>query len=193
MRLFLAIDLPQELQLRLDRLLSALRPEALIKWSPLDNLHVTVKFVGEWPEERLGELHEALVSLPRRSPIGIEVENLGWFPNARSPRVLWAGIQGAEALKALARDTEEALERIGIPPEERDFSPHLTLARIKNPVPLGRLRQRIEEMRPVTLGTFQASRFALFRSDPGSNSSIYRKLHEYRFEAAMAAAAGSEQ
>ncbi len=187
MRLFTAIHLPPEILLRLERLLSALRAEALIKWSPLDNLHISTKFIGEWPEARLEELHEALAALSPREPFEIELKGLGWFPNDRAPRVLWLGVHGGEALANLARETERCLEPLGIKREERRFSPHLTLARIKSPVPLGRLRQVVEQMQPATLGTFPVSHFCLFRSDPGSNASIYRRLRDYRFASAMAA------
>lgn len=187
MRLFTAIDLPTDVLLRLERLISALRPEALIKWSPLDNLHITTKFIGEWPEARLEELNEALFTVAPREAFEVEIRNLGWFPGERSPRVLWAGVDGGPALLKLVHDTEECLLTLGIPREDRGFSAHLTLARIKNPVPLHRLRQRVEEMQPAALGKFQVSRFVLFRSDPGSNASIYRKLREYKFEAAFAA------
>ncbi|HSU59908.1 MAG TPA: RNA 2',3'-cyclic phosphodiesterase, partial [Bryobacteraceae bacterium] len=85
MRLFTAIHLTPEILLRLERLLSTLRAEALIKWSPLDNLHITTKFIGEWPEARLDELHEALGALAPREPFQVELKDLGWFPNERSP------------------------------------------------------------------------------------------------------------
>jgi len=187
MRLFTAIDLPQGILLRLERLVAALRPEALIKWSPLDNLHITTKFIGEWPEARIDELHEVLAEVAPRPPFEVEVRQLGWFPNERSPRVLWAGVHGGTALKSLAAETDERLASIGIPSENREFSPHLTLARIKSPVPLRGLRQKVEELQPAPVGKFQVSQFTLFRSDPGSNASIYRKLREYKFEAALAA------
>jgi RNA 2',3'-cyclic 3'-phosphodiesterase len=181
MRLFTAIDLPSEILLRLERLLSALRSEALINWSPLDNLHITTKFIGSWPDERLEELNAALASLPPRGPFEIELKNLGWFPNPRRPRTFWIGVHG-EALHQLARDTEELLVPLGIARETREFSPHLTLARIKTPVPLQRLMATVDEMQPAALGHFSPASFALYRSDPGSNASIYRKLREYRFE-----------
>lgn len=186
MRLFTAIDLPDEILLRLERLISALRAEALINWSPLDNLHITTKFIGQWADSRLEELDAALSSLTSRSAFDIELKSLGWFPNARAPRTFWIGVHG-EALHQLARDTEQQLEPLGIAKESREFSPHLTLARIKTPVPLRRLHAKVDEMQPASLGHFSASRFALYRSDPGSNASIYRKLREYRFESAVAA------
>ncbi len=188
MRLFTAIDLPPDILMRLERLISALRPEALVHWSPIDNLHVTTKFIGEWPESRLDELHRVLAPLARREPFDMDVNALGWFPNERAPRVLWAGIHAGDGLRDLARQTEERLLQLGIRKEEREFSPHLTLARIKGPVPLRRLREKVQEMQPAELGQFAVSQFALYRSEPGSNASLYRKLREYRFGSAAAAA-----
>jgi 2'-5' RNA ligase len=187
MRLFTAIELPSDVLLRLERLISALRPEALIKWSPLDNLHVTVKFIGEWPETRLEELGNRLGTLLLRQPFDLEIRDLGWFPNDRSPRVLWAGVHGGGELLQLARDTETCLEPLGIAKEQRPFSPHLTLARIKNPVPLRRLREGVQGMQPAAFGSFRVSHFTLFRSEPGSNASIYRQLSAFRFQSALAA------
>jgi RNA 2',3'-cyclic 3'-phosphodiesterase len=188
MRLFTAIDLSAEMLLRLERLLSALRPEALIKWSPLDNLHVTTKFIGEWPERRLEELHEALAGLTPRDVFDVEVRDLGWFPNERSPRVLWAGVHAGPALQQLIAETEERLLSLGVAKEEKPANPHLTLARIKNPAPLRNLRKKVDELQPAALGTFAVRHFCLFRSDPGSNASIYRKLKDYKFEVAAVAA-----
>lgn len=188
MRLFTGIDLPSDMLLRLERLISALRPEALIKWSPIDNLHITTKFIGEWPEARLAELDGALSALHPVMPFEIQIRDLGWFPNERAPRVLWAGIHGGEALRKLAYTTEQHLEStLGIPAENRNYEPHLTLARIKNPVPLQRLRAKVREMQPAELGSFHVNRFVLYRSEPGSNASIYHKLGEYRFESVAAA------
>jgi RNA 2',3'-cyclic 3'-phosphodiesterase len=187
MRLFTAIDLPSDVVLRLDRLLSALRPEALINWSPLDNVHITTKFIGELAESRFEELDEALSEIRPRVSFPIELQNLGWFPNDRSPRVLWIGVHGGAALLDLVQETEARLEALGIKKEDREFAPHMTLARIKRPVPLGGLRQKVQEMQPAALGQFSVSHFSLFRSDPGSNSSIYRKLREYTFASAATA------
>jgi 2'-5' RNA ligase len=187
MRLFTAIDLPPEILLRLERLQSSLRPEALIKWSPLDNFHITTKFIGEWPDSRLDELSGALETLAPRDPLELELKSLGWFPNERSPRVLWVGVHGDSALEDLARATEDCLTKLGIAKEERPFAPHLTLARIKSPVPLNRLRERVKEMHSANFGAFTVAAFGLFRSDPGSNSSVYRKLRTYPFQSALAA------
>ena len=184
MRLFTGIDLPEDVRERLERLLMHLRPAAHLKWSPVYNLHVTLKFIGEWPEEKLPQLEAALHSIPPRAEIPVEVKSLGWFPNTHHPRVFWAAVLGGDALAALARDTDVALGPLAIPKEDRAFTAHLTLARIKDPVPLDALRTAIAQLESIEFGNFLADRFYLFRSQPGPAGSIYTKLSEYPFRAA---------
>jgi RNA 2',3'-cyclic 3'-phosphodiesterase len=183
MRLFTGIDLPEDVRERLERLLMHLRPAAHLKWSPVYNLHITLKFIGEWPEDKLPQLQTALRSIPKREPFPIEVKSLGWFPNGHHPRVFWVAVDGGDALTALARDTEAALSPLGIAKDERAFTAHLTLARIKEPVPLQALRTAIEQLESVEFGNFMADRYYLFRSQPGAAGSIYTKLSEYPFQA----------
>lgn len=179
MRLFTGIDLPEAIKDRLDVLISHLRAHAHIKWNPAYNLHITTKFIGEWPEARLPELNEALKIVPAPAPFDIVVRGLGWFPNSHSPRVFWAGVETDPALVELARSTDRALAAIGIPSEERKYAPHLTLARIKEPVPLHGLRQAIAELSSVDFGAFTPACFYLYRSETGHAGSVYSKLQEY--------------
>ncbi len=179
MRLFTAIDLPVAITDKLSALVVRLRPEARIHWSPTGNLHITTKFIGELPEQRLGELAAALRRLAGYDPIPITVRGLGWFPNARSPRVFWAGVEAASSLGALARDTDEAAARLGVARELRPYSPHLTLARIKEPVPLDRLRAAIAGLPTVEFGEYVADRFCLYRSELKPSGSVYTKIEEF--------------
>src|SRR5271155_6076246 len=98
MRLFTGIDPSDEVREKLERLLMHLRSCAHLKWSPVYNLHVTLKFIGEWPEEKLPQLEDALRSVPSRHEFPVEVKSLGWFPNAHHPRVFWAAVLGGDAL-----------------------------------------------------------------------------------------------
>lgn len=181
MRLFTGIDLSEEVRSNLDRLLAQLRPAARLKWSSVRNLHVTTKFIGEWPENRLAEIVSALKSLPERAPFDIAVGGLGWFPNPRSPRVFWAGVKAPPALAELAQATDEALARLGVPPETRAFSPHLTLARVKDRSPLAALQQAIARLPGDDFGEFRADRFHLYLSELRSSGSVYTKLEEFVF------------
>ena len=184
MRLFTAIDIPEDVRNRLERLLTHLRPTAHVKWSPVYNLHVTLKFIGEWPVQDLEKLEGALRGIGKRPAILVDVRRLGWFPNPHHPRVFWAGVEGGPALAQIAQEIEAALEPLGIAVEDREFSPHLTLARIKQPAPLQGLRQAVADLESVDFGAFPADRFCLYRSQPGSAGSVYTKLSEYPFLAA---------
>lgn len=181
MRLFTGIDLPEDVLNVFERLLVCLRPTAHLKWSPVYNLHITTRFIGEWPEGRLNDLNTALKHVAPRPPVRIAFRGLGWFPNVRRPRVFWAGVDGGNELAQLSRDTNDALGRIGIAPDDREFSPHLTLARIKQPVPLDKLHHAAGSFQDVEFASFSADRFYLYRSQPGSAGSIYTKLAEFPF------------
>jgi 2'-5' RNA ligase len=181
MRLFTAIALPQEVIAALIELVDRLRPAARIHWSAASNLHVTTKFIGEWPKERLDELNLALQALPAREPIPIEVRGLGFFPNPHSPRVFWAAVHSGPELATLARLTDQALGLLGVPAEKRPFSPHLTLARMKEPVPLQALRQAIASLPATDFGAFTADRFHLYLSQLNPGGSVYTKLSDYAF------------
>jgi 2'-5' RNA ligase len=179
MRLFIGIDIPPEVVHSLESLLDGLRPTARIKWSQPANLHITTRFIGEWPAERLPDLQAALAGLPGHAPIPIQVRKLGFFPNPHSPRVFWAGVEASPDLAALAAETDRALQPLGLPPESRPFSPHLTLARIKEPVPLQRLRETIAELPSLDFGSFVAAHFFLYQSQLTTAGSVYTKLAEF--------------
>ena len=179
MRLFTGIGLPPEVLSSLEHALDELRPTADIKWSPPENLHITTKFIGEWPEGRLEELRETLRGLPRRPHFEIDMHGLGWYPNPHSPRVLWAAVHAGDPLRDLARDTERALAGLGIAVENKPYSPHLTLARIKPPAQLTRLRQTIAALSSDNFGKFLANSFNLYRSILSPKGSRYSVLSEF--------------
>jgi 2'-5' RNA ligase len=181
MRLFIGIDLTPEVIANLEALIERLKPAAQINWSPPRNLHITTKFVGEWPEGRLEELKGALSTLPARPPLTIAIEKLGFFPNPHAPRVFWAGVHAGGDLTGLARDTEEALARLGIAKEERAYSPHLTLARIKTPGKQPALLQAVAKLPSLEFGSFVAGRFYLYQSRTAPTGSVYTKLAEFPF------------
>ncbi len=181
MRLFTAIDLPPDVLANLESLVARLTPSARINWSPVANLHITTKFIGEWPDERLDELTAALHSLPLRPAIPIAIEKLGFFPNPHAPRVFWAGVHAGDALAQLARETEEALAALGIAKEQRPYSPHLTLARIKTPAKQPALLQAVEKLPSLDFGRFTVDRFFLYRSQLRPTRSVYTQLAEFPF------------
>ena len=167
MRLFTAIDLPPEMVEKLSEFVNRLRPLARIEWSPLENLHITTKFIGEWPDARLAEMKAALAGVQKAGPILISVCGVGWFPGA-----FWAGIDGGNPLAMLAGSIEQAVAKLGIPVEKRAYAPHLTLAKVKDRVPLDSLREAAGD---PDFGSFHASSFFLYLSESGR----YSKLAEF--------------
>jgi len=181
MRLFTGLDLPDAVTGNLETLLRRLKPAARIQWSPLANLHVTTKFIGEWPEARLGELKAALAALAGRPPIRVEIRRLGFFPNPRAPHTFWCGIE-APGLAELAAATDQATAALGVAPEKRAFSPHLTLARItrtNGPLALQPLQDAIAGLSSLEFGGFTAASFFLYQSTLRPGGSVYTKLAEF--------------
>ena len=178
MRLFTALDLPDQIVSRLDQLIARLKSTAQISWSPASNLHITTKFIGEWPETRLEELETALRHIRSRQPIDVRIHEVGFFPNSRSPRVFWCGIE-ALGLEGLATDTDAATSSLGISSENRPYSPHLTLARIKERLDLSPLQRAIAREGQLEFGRFEARGFFLYRSQLRPTGSVYTKLSEF--------------
>jgi RNA 2',3'-cyclic 3'-phosphodiesterase len=175
MRLFAAIDIPGEVQNHLRVLLDRLRPAAKLSWSTVEKLHITTKFIGEWPEDRLEEMKGALGNVVAPGGVGIAIRGLGWFPNARNPRVFWAGVEGGDALKSLARATEYAMHALGVAIEDREYTPHLTLARVRDRVPMDSLMRMVVSLASTDFGSFHARSFYLYLSRAGQ----YSKLAEF--------------
>jgi len=178
MRLFTALDLPLEVIGRLEQLLRRLKPTARISWSPVENLHVTTKFIGEWPDSRLGELKAALGGLPSRPALPVAIRGVGFRPNAHSPRHFWCGVE-APGLAELAADTDRASAGLGVARETHPYSPHLTLARIRDRMDLQPLREAIASLDSLEFGNFEAQSWILYQSTLKPTGSVYTKLAEF--------------
>ena len=183
MRLFTGIDLPEPTARSLEQLLDRLRPLAPLKWSPLNNLHITTRFIGEWPEGRLDELNGALRAMPKPASFPVSIHGLGWYPNPHQPRVFFTGVEGGPELHNLAKATRGALEEIGLEAEERPYSPHITLARIGATASLQAVRQAIATLDSTDFGRFVVDRFHLYLSQPSPTApgSRYTKLTQFSF------------
>ncbi len=175
MRLFTAVDIPDNIKDGLAKTIERLRPAADLKWTNADKLHITTKFIGDWPEDRMPEMNAALRGVGSPGAMFIAVRGLAWIPDARHPRMLWAGVEAAPGLASLARETEEAMHALGVAVEDRKYSPHLTLARIRDHAAAKALRPAIEAERQTDFGSFTASAFCLYLSKDGQ----YTKLSEF--------------
>ncbi len=186
MRLFIALDIPglicSHIRQYMERA-QALAPDA--RWARPEALHVTLKFIGHVSEERCEEIKTALEKV-KTPPFHVKFENVGFFPTPKSPRVFWIGVEGGEKLAHLASLIDDATHAVGIPKEERAFSPHLTLARAGS-APGGQhqlkaLAALLDHEAPPHFGTMTAREFCLYLSQPQRGGSKYTKLQ--RFELA---------
>jgi len=178
-RLFIALDPSPEVCQNLERLLARLRPTARLRWSRPQNIHLTLKFIGEWPESRLAELRQALGDCAPPPTFQVRVAGLGFFPNPRAPRVFWAGIAPCPELIQFAGDIDLALAALGVPREQRPYSAHLTLARIQGRTPLGELHQAIAGLGEADFASFQPGGFFLYESRRGPAGSVYTRIGEF--------------
>ena len=173
MRLFVALELPWELRQRLAALGGGV-PGA--RWVPAENLHLTLRFIGDVDEGLAHDLHDALADIA--SPVfDLTVENFGTF-GAKRPHTLWAGIVREPALERLRDKIESVAVRAGLPPEPRKFMPHVTLARLEDS-PVGRIQEFIARNSPFRAGPTPVANFTLFRSYLSRSGAEYELVAEY--------------
>lgn len=187
-RTFIAIVLPESVIRQLaqvQRQLERQTPPESVRWVKPEGIHLTLKFLGDTPVGKLDAIRAALGEVASRaSPCAFTVGGLGCFPNARRPRVLWVGVQPmGEELISLQREVERAMEPLGFPPEGRDFTPHLTLGRVRDRIPpadLARLGTLVSSTDVGTLGEVRAHGFALIQSILKPSGAEYTPLAEFR-------------
>jgi RNA 2',3'-cyclic 3'-phosphodiesterase len=187
MRLFVALEIPSAVRENLAALLHSLRAVSpQTRWVRPENLHVTLKFIGEVAGARLAAIRGALSGVRSEQPVALYFRGLGFFPNEKHPRVFWAGIEASANLKTLASDIDRATERLGIPLEKRPFSPHLTLARFEPPRLPEKLRAAIQENAARDFGSLHTSQFHLIESKLKPTGAEYTTVESFPFAAAEA-------
>ncbi len=174
-RLFLAVKIPPAPELvAILRELETLRDPLSLVAS--ENLHVTLKFLGETPRERIDDLQQVVRDVSQRhSRFDAKLLGLGAFPRLERPSVLWCGLTPAEPFQKLAADLEEAVEPFGFEPESRRFHPHLTLARVKGPVSSA-LRKLWLSRQQTEFGTVAIDAVTLFESQLSPGGAKYTEL-----------------
>ncbi|MGA9813639.1 MAG: RNA 2',3'-cyclic phosphodiesterase [Terriglobales bacterium] len=197
MRVFVALDIDDDIRACLERFLDAVRgfaPEA--RWVRPESMHVTLKFIGEKSSEAVDGIKQALSAI-RTGGVEISFRGYGFFPTAKAPRVFWIGIAAEPPLAALAKSVDDATAAVDVPREEHAFSPHLTLARGgarhssgsphlrkgdgPNPVFL-RLQEKLAAMQTLDFGTMTAREFFLYQSQPMRGGARYTKIARFDLE-----------
>jgi RNA 2',3'-cyclic 3'-phosphodiesterase len=192
MRLFIALDIDDAIRERIVRFVEGVQgfaPEA--RWMKPESLHVTLKFIGEQPEPAVEAIKQALATIAA-SAVEIHFRGYGFFPTAKSARVFWIGMEAAPQLAALAAAIDEKMPSLGIPKEDRAFSPHLTLARGPGGSGSPRLRKgdgpnrtfqhlqdKLSALPTPEFGTMTAREFFLYQSQLSPKGSKYTKLARF--------------
>ncbi len=181
LRTFLAIDLPSEMHKTIAQKQESLRRELpQINWVKSENLHITLKFLGDTPEGTIDELKQVVQQAVKNiSPFVITVRGFGVFPDKRAPRTIWTGIDCEQsALEDLALQVESSVMSLGFPEEKKAFRPHLTLARIKKDnLAIGQAIQKSGILTdPFVFGRLLVEQVTLFKSDLRPTGSVYTKL-----------------
>jgi len=184
LRAFIAIELSSEISQRLDQVSAELKkrlPVSAVRWVPARNIHLTLKFLGDVSSTYIEALQKMIqAACGNYAPFDISVANLGAFPSVRRPRVIWVGITAAEALPALQQSIESGAAHLDYPPEDRPFSPHLTLGRLARNATPAELQQIVQVLSGYNIGFLGAMRVEvvhLIRSELSPSGARYSRLY----------------
>lgn len=178
------MTLPDTLKKAVGEVIRKLREAgADVKWAPEENLHLTLKFLGRTSEEHLDEIKEALYKkLSHYAPFYIKIGGAGHFPQGKPPRIIWVGIEEPGSLADIYTDVESVMVKFGYPREDRLFSPHLTIGRVRSPKRTGEVIKRLNEFRTVAFDEFVVSRIVLMKSELKPGGAEYSGLAEISLE-----------
>jgi len=184
MRLFIASPLTNEIKETLGRIIYVLKQERTkVKWVAPQNIHLTLKFLGEVSEDGIENIKAALNKVAEKHmAVKSEINNLGGFPNIKRPRVIWAGLSGGiESLRNIALSIENEMVELGFEKESRPFKSHLTLGRVKDNFKISELAEAIENY-DLTQESIIFDEIVLFKSTLTPKGPIYERLHTARLK-----------
>ncbi len=177
MRLFVAVDISDDLRDKIEGVLRRISDVGGVKAVEKENLHITLKFIGEVSEARAVAIAEALKKV-EFEPFNIYLRGFGFFPNERSPRVAWIGVrEGEEELRKLALEVNSVLKKLGFKQEE-NFKGHVTIARIKRPEGRDRILKILSEL-DDDFGEMAVRSFKLKKSTLTPKGPIYEDVEVY--------------
>ncbi len=182
MRLFVAAELPASHRASLADVCESGRRGG-VRWVPAENVHLTLKFLGDVDEELVPKIEEALAAVAAAAePFALSLSGCGCFPNDRAPRVIWLGLaEGAEEAAAVAAAVDKALEALGFGREKRPFKPHLTIGRVKEPrAGAPATAQKIKSLGEYAVPAARLEAVALVKSTLTPEGSIYEELGRWR-------------
>lgn len=182
-RAFIAIDLPQPILDSIESQTARLRKglgDDLVRWVPSPNLHLTLKFIGNIAASHVEFLKQMLTQTAESHPVfDLQIGGIGSFPNSKRPHVIWVGIHAPAKFSSLQKSIEIGATRLGYEKEERPFSPHLTLCRVRpnmDAAGMQKVRAALEHFQLGNIGSAHIEAVHLYKSDLHSDGSVYTKL-----------------
>lgn len=181
MRVFVAIEIDELIRKRLSDVIEELRPlHERVRGIRPENLHITLKFLGEIKEERIEKIKKVLKEIADSTgQFNLMIKGVGQFPENKRPRVIWAGIEDCRELISLQERIEKALSKLGFKKEEREFQGHITLARVKESEGIERLREAISRLGKRDFGDMEVKEFVLMKSELGPEGARYKRLEVF--------------
>ena len=150
-----------------------------VKWVNSENIHITLKFLGDTEESLLPEIQQRLSKkLFNYKPFCIRISGVGSFPPGKHPRVIWVGTEESSSLKALQAEVESEMEALGYAAEERPFLAHITLGRVKSGRRLTEVARKLADSRETAIGNFEVRSIKLMKSELGRGGPVYTCLAE---------------
>lgn len=183
MRAFIAIELSEEIRDALAQIQSHLKYSgADVKWVEKDNIHLTLKFLGEITEEKCEKIKSILDTIGKSAkPFEISIKDIGAFPKIDYPRVIWVGLdKGVKESTEIAGKIDEELSKIGFEKDSRPFTAHLTIGRVRSSKNKDALREKIVNYGLSTMNYGLINHITLFQSKLSPKGPTYIKLHEAR-------------
>ena len=181
-RAFIAIPISTEIHGEINKIIRGLKPVCPenLRWVNPQGIHLTLKFLGDVPKSNINQISDCMqLTVQRKNPFRFDVEGLGAFPRPDQARVLWIGLEKSLELKKLQNELDQNLNKIGFPLENREFNPHLTIARVKDrldPAELRKIAAALQQQKTGSLGRLEVNEFSLFQSELRPGGAVYNKL-----------------
>ncbi len=180
MRCFISIELPEEIKNKIDALTASLRESgADVKWVPAENLHLTIKFLGDTSEDLISEIKKRLSAIADSYKSSrVSLAGTGVFPDKKRPRVVWIGITGQGNLLELQKAVDGAMAPLGYRPEERPFKAHLTIGRVRSLRGVDDMLRELDILKARHFGDIEIHAVSLMKSELGPKGSKYIRLFD---------------
>jgi len=180
LRCFIALAISDHIRRECGDIIERLKKhDADVKWVRVDNMHLTLKFLGKTPQKVLPEIQEYLFNVVLSyNPFYIRIYTTGVFPNRKYPRVIWIGVEDSDMLKRLHEDIENTMVSLGFKKEQRPFKPHLTLGRVRSREGIVHLVHDLDMLKDKDFGNIHVKKIKLMKSDLKPQGAIYSCLYD---------------